>query len=101
MLRKLYYAMFLKGDKQATSQQTALLSSIAVLPTMAGKSVGKALLADFKQQIMQAGVNCLYLSTDNQDNDAVVVFYIKASYHIESEFTQPDGSQMLRLTKPF
>lgn len=101
VLRKLYYAMFYKGDKPATLQQTALLSSIAVLPTMAGKSVGKALLADFEQQIVLAGVNCLYLTTDKHGNDAVVGFYTKAGYQIESEFTQPDGRQMLRLTKSF
>lgn len=101
VLRKLYYAMFYKGDKPATLEQTALLSSIAVLPAMAGKSVGKALLADFEQQIMQAGVNCLYLTTDKHGNDAVVGFYTKAGYQIESEFTQPDGRQMLRLTKSF
>lgn len=101
VLKKLYYAMFYKGDKPATLQQTALLSSIAVLPAMTGKSVGKALLADFEQQIMCAGVNCLYLTTDKHGNDAVVGFYTKAGYQIESEFTQPDGRQMLRLTKSF
>lgn len=101
VLRKLYYAMFYKGDKPTTLQQTALLSSIAVLPAMAGKSVGKALLADFEKQIMLAGVNCLYLTTDKHGNDAVVGFYTKAGYQIESEFTQPDGRLMLRLTKSF
>ena len=99
VLRKLYYAMFYKGDSPAAIQKAALLSSIAVLPSMAGKSVGKALLADFEQQIMRAGVNCLYLTTDKHGNDAVVGFYTKAGYQIESEFTQPDGRQMLRLTK--
>lgn len=101
VLRKLYYAMFYKGDKPTNLQQTALLSSIAVLPTMAGKSVGKALLADFEEQIMLAGVNSLYLTTDKHGNEAVVAFYIKANYQIETEFTQPDGRQMLRLTKYF
>ncbi|TDR13084.1 GNAT family N-acetyltransferase [Marinomonas communis] len=101
VLRKLYYAMFYRGDKPETLQQTALLSSIAVLPAMAGKSVGKALLADFEQQVMQAGGNCLYLTTDKHGNAAVVAFYTKAGYQIESEFTQPDGRQMLRLTKSF
>lgn len=101
VLRKLYHAMFYKGDKPATLQQTALLSSIAVLPEMAGKSLGKALLTEFERQVELAGIKSLYLTTDKHGNDSVVGFYIKAGYQIESEFTQPDGRQMLRLTKSF
>ncbi|MDP5131709.1 MAG: GNAT family N-acetyltransferase [Paraglaciecola sp.] len=101
VLRKLYYAMFYKGDKPNELQQTALLSSIAVLPSMGGKSLGKTLLADFEQQVRAVNVNNLYLTTDKHGNDAVVNFYVKAGYQVESEFIQPDGRQMLRLIKSF
>ena len=99
VLKKLYYAFFYKGDKPAELTQIALLSSIAVLPEMAGRAVGKALLADFEQQVRAAGVHALYLTTDKFGNDGVVAFYLRAGYQVENEFTQPDGRHMLRLIK--
>ncbi len=99
VLRKLYYAMLYKGNKPDELQLAALLSSIAVLPEMSGKSVGKALLKDFEQQVKLANIENLYLTTDKHNNDLVVNFYTKAGYRIESKFTQPDGRQMFRLMK--
>lgn len=99
VLRKLYYAMFYGGDKPVQIGQVALLSSIAVLPEMSGKAIGKALLSDFEQQVTSQDVKGLYLTTDKHGNDAVVAFYTKAGYRVESEFTQPDGREMLRLIK--
>lgn len=99
VIKKLYHAAFYKGDRPASLSDVALLSSIAVLPEMAGKAVGKALLADYEQQVSAAGVSALFLTTDKFGNDNVVAFYQRAGYGIESEFTQPDGRQMLRLIK--
>ncbi|KRS21863.1 hypothetical protein AAY72_06340 [Alishewanella sp. WH16-1] len=99
VLRKLYYALFYKGDKPAELLSSALLSSIGVLPEMSGKSIGKVLLADFEQQVRLVNGSCLYLTTDKFGNESVVCFYTKAGYKVESEFTQPDGRQMLRLIK--
>lgn len=99
VLRKLYYAMLYKGNKPEELQLTALLSSIAVLPEVSGKSVGKALLEDFEQQVKLANIQSVYLTTDKHGNDSVVSFYTKAGYHVESKFTQPDGRQMFRLIK--
>ncbi|WP_233077976.1 GNAT family N-acetyltransferase [Rheinheimera soli] len=99
VVKKLYYALFYKGDKPKTLKKNALLSSIAVCPDMSGKSIGKALLRDFELQVRQAGLDGLYLTTDKFGNDNVVAFYQKAGYQIENEFTQPDRRQMLRLVK--
>jgi ribosomal protein S18 acetylase RimI-like enzyme len=97
--KKLYYALFYSGDKPIAMEKTALLSSIAVLPEMSGKKVGKALLADFEEKIRKSELNSLYLTTDKFGNDSVIAFYKKADYQIENEFTQPNGRQMLRLVK--
>lgn len=99
VVKKLYHAAFYKGDRPANLSDVALLSSIAVLPAMSGKAVGKALLADFEQQVKAAAVASLFLTTDKFGNDNVVAFYQRAGYQVESEFTQPDGRQMLRLIK--
>ena len=101
VVKKLYYAAFYKGDRPASLSDVALLSSIAVSPDMAGKAVGKALLADYEQQVKAAELPALFLTTDKFGNDNVVAFYQRAGYQIESEFTQPDGRQMLRLIKYF
>ena len=99
VIKKLYHAVFYKGDRPSTMSEVALLSSIAVLPEMAGKAVGKALLADFEQQVKLAELPAVFLTTDKFGNDNVVAFYQRDNYQIESEFTQPDGRQMLRLLK--
>ncbi|WP_445425010.1 GNAT family N-acetyltransferase [Alishewanella sp. HL-SH06] len=101
VLRKLYHAMFYKGDKPAELLSSALLSSIAVLPEMTGKSLGKELLLDFEKQVKSMNVASLYLTTDKFGNDSVVAFYTKTGYQIESDFTQPNGRKMLRLIKFF
>lgn len=101
VIRKLYHALFYKGDKPAELLSSALLSSIAVLPGMTGKSLGKELLLDFERQVISMNVSSLYLTTDKFGNDSVVAFYTKYGYQIESEFTQPNGRKMLRLIKFF
>lgn len=99
VLKKLYYAMFYKGDRPAKLSSVALLSSIAVSPEFSGQSVGKALLHAFEQRVGEEGISDLYLITDKFGNDAVVNFYFKAGYSVDNEFSQPDGRRMLRLIK--
>lgn len=99
VIKKLYFALFYKGDKPATLSDVSLLSSIAVLPDLAGKSVGKLLISDFEAQVKVAGSRALYLTTDKVGNDKVVFFYERVGYQIECEFKQPSGREMLRLIK--
>jgi len=101
VLKKLWYAVFYKGEVPSILSQAALLSSIGVEPEMVGKSLGKKLLADFEEVVHSRGARSLYLTTDKLGNDNVVAFYIKSGYKIESEFVQADGRNMLRLIKIF
>lgn len=98
---KLYHALFYKGDTPTDLENSALLSSIAVSPEHGGKSIGKLLLRDYEEQIRNSGVPSLYLTTDKLGNEAVVGFYKRCNYEIESEFTQASGRNMLRLIKTF
>lgn len=101
VLKKLWYAVFYKGEKPSTLSEAALLSSIGVVPEMAGQSLGKKLLADFEAVVGTKGVDSLFLTTDKCGNDNVVAFYLKSGYEVESEFVQADGRKMLRLIKTF
>jgi ribosomal protein S18 acetylase RimI-like enzyme len=101
VLKKLWYAVFYKGEEPSTLSKAALLSSIGVLPEMAGQSLGKKLLADFEEVVVAKGVDSLFLTTDKCGNENVVAFYLKSGYEVESEFVQADGRKMLRLTKIF
>lgn len=99
VIKKLYFALFYKGDKPTTLSNVSLLSSIAVSPNMAGQSIGKSLITDFEAQVKSAGSKALYLTTDKVGNDKVVFFYEKVGYQVECEFKQPSGREMLRLIK--
>lgn len=99
VIKKLYYAMFYKGDKPAQLNSAALLSSIAVEPCYAGKAYGRQLLSRFEEAMRQRSIEVIYLTTDKHGNDGVVKFYQSAGYKVGSEFTQPDGREMLRLVK--
>ena len=101
VVKKLFSAMFYKGDSPKELEYFALLSSIAVLPGLSGKSIGKRLLSDFEEQISLVNVSNIYLTTDKFDNENVIRFYIQSGYYIDSEFNQSDGRQMLRLIKSF
>jgi ribosomal protein S18 acetylase RimI-like enzyme len=100
VFKKLYYALFYKGDSTSELTCSALLSSIGVLPEVRGKAVGKQLLIDFENTVKSDGtVKSIYLTTDKFENDNVVSFYHAANFIVESEFTQPGNRVMLRFIK--
>ncbi len=99
VIKKLWYALFYKGEKPSSMSNAALLSSIAILPNSSGKSLGKKLLMDFEKSVKSLGCNSLYLTTDKFGNDRAIAFYERTGYEIESEFIQADGRKMLRLFK--
>ena len=101
VFKKLWYSLFFKGEVPKDILNAALLSSIAVYPSILGKSCGTKLLLDYEETIKAAGFDSLCLTTDKNGNDAVVRFYKRNDYKIESEFVQADGREMLRLLKVF
>ncbi|MFC0117889.1 GNAT family N-acetyltransferase [Pseudoalteromonas xiamenensis] len=99
-IKKLYGALFYKGDSVETLKHAALLSSIAVSPEYRGNSIGARLLEDFEECIVSMNLNdCLYLTTDKYSNDYVVMFYRNAGFSIDSEFFQSYKRPMYRFVK--
>ena len=101
VIKKLWYAFFYKGEKPLALSNSALLSSIAILPDLSGKSLGKKLLVDYEERVKCLGCVSLYLTTDMNENDGVVTFYERNGYGVESEFMQAGGRKMLTLFKKF
>lgn len=99
VIKKLWYALFYKGEKPFALSNSALLSSIAILPDLSGRSLGKKLLVDYEESVKSLGCVSLYLTTDMSGNDGVVTFYERNGYGVESEFLQADGRKMLTLFK--
>ncbi len=86
VLRKLYSALFYRGDKPTQLEGGALLSSIGVKPSDVGKFSGSVLLQTFEDAVWSQGALFVYLTTDQQDNERANRFYIRNGYRIESQF---------------
>lgn len=99
VVAKLYSAVFYRGDKPASLDGGALLSSIGVSPIVVGKSVGKELLSRFEQAAFARGARFVYLTTDELGNDRVNHFYARNGYGVEARFMQGGNRPMLRYLK--
>ncbi len=100
VIKKLFNAVFYKGDTVDSLRGAALLSSIAVDPSCSGKSLGTSLLNDFEAQVKAISeLEQVYLITDKTGNDRVVSFYLKSNYNQDSEFCQSGNRIMLRFVK--
>jgi ribosomal protein S18 acetylase RimI-like enzyme len=97
--RKLYSAVFYRGDKPAKLENCALLSSIGVMPMALGKNIGLELLGKFESEAFSRDARFVYLTTDQICNDRVNAFYRKCGYHEESRFLQQAHRPMLRYLK--
>lgn len=98
--KKLYSALFYKGDTVDALKNAALLSSIAISPNYSGNSIGAKLLSDFEEYINSLNSNeLLYLTTDKYNNERVVRFYKRAGFTIDSELSQSGKRVMYRFVK--
>nr|WP_290442357.1 GNAT family N-acetyltransferase [Pseudoalteromonas sp. OANN1] len=98
--KKLYSALFYKGDTIPSLENAALLSSIAVLPSYIGNSIGAKLLKDYENYIISLNKNNkLYLTTDKNNNERVLRFYQNAGFKADSEFSQSGNRVMYRFVK--
>lgn len=99
VFKKLFSAIFYRGDKPEELIESALLSSIGVKPDYFRKSVGRSLLEGFEGEAFSKGSASVFLTTDKLNNDRVNLFYRNNGYAVESFFTQVGGRQMLRYIK--
>jgi ribosomal protein S18 acetylase RimI-like enzyme len=77
----------------------AELLSIAVLPESKGTGIGKMLLESFEAEVKRRGGKKLALTTDFENNDAVVNFYQKCGYAIFYDFVTYPKRRMFKMIK--
>ena len=99
VLRKVYSAIFYRGDSPTELNGGALLSSIGVLPEVLGSSLGRQLLTGFELEAASRDSKFVYLTTDAVGNERVNNFYRKCGYREESRFNQQAIRPMLRYIK--
>lgn len=92
---RLARALWYRGDVPATGGG-ALLSSICMDPELQGYGLGQRLIEAWKGQVTRAGVGSAFLTTDTADNDDTHRFYQRNGWHVDGEFTTPEGRRMTR-----
>lgn len=99
VLRKLYSAVFYRGDAPHDAAAGALLSSIGVAAALQGSGLAEKLLMAFESNAASKGAVGIYLTTDATNNDRVNAFYRKKGYEVESRFMQHGRRPMFRYIK--
>ncbi|WP_169817596.1 GNAT family N-acetyltransferase [Chlorobaculum limnaeum] len=75
-------------------KNVAGIYSIGVLPEYQGIGAGKKLVKVFFENAKQRGCNRVFLTTDQDNNDAVNAFYLKSGFNIERQYITPEGRRM-------
>jgi len=94
--RKCLGALFYRGEQPAGLANAALLSSLAVDPACSGKGAGQALVKAFADEAATRGCACVYLTTDQAENDRVNRFYEKCGFRLRDSFPRPGQRMMNR-----
>ena len=96
---RLVKALLYRGDSPCTEGNGALLASVCVDPSVAGKGIGRELVMAFESGMWARGASFIYLTTDRDDNVPTQRFYEKMGWAVESEFFTAQGRAMRRYWK--
>jgi GNAT superfamily N-acetyltransferase len=97
---RLMRALFYRGEPPV-GKTRALLSSIAVDPSVQGQGVGSGLLQSWVAEVRARGGRGCFLTTDALGNDAVNHFYQRLGWSLESAYSTPQGRKMNRYVYDF
>ncbi|MDC0304887.1 GNAT family N-acetyltransferase [bacterium] len=99
VIKKCFAALFHKGEPIAGLPKAALLSSLAVNPTVSGRGIGGKLVKAFCLEMANGGFFSVYLVTDAAENDSVNRFYEKCGFSLEASFCRSGNRLMNRWVK--
>lgn len=88
-----------KNANHKDDNDYAELLSIAVLPEAKGSGIGKKLLEGFEAEVKLRGGKKLALTTDCENNEAVVNFYQRCGYVIYYDFVTYPKRRMFKMIK--
>jgi colanic acid biosynthesis glycosyl transferase WcaI len=100
-IKRLYRAIYYRGDTLPHSQGLSLLSSIAVSPDLQSTGLGRVLVNVFIKEVQHRGGKGVFLTTDAENNDHVNRFYAQLGFTLESSFNTPEGRKMNRYVFTF
>ena len=90
-------------EQSATTEENqdhlAELSSLAVDPQCQGRGLGKSLVLQFEHHAAANNATEVYLTTDANDNDAVIQFYERLEYARQPCPEAPEDRPMFKYTK--
>jgi ribosomal protein S18 acetylase RimI-like enzyme len=92
--KRLIAAIWYRGDSPPHQPSAALLSSLAVVPSVRQLGIGRTLVAAFCAATRQAKLRYVYLTTDQEDNEAVNRFYHSLGFEVSATTTRGDGRTM-------
>ena len=101
VVKKLFRAVFYRGEAPDQGPKRSLLSSIAVAPVAQGRGVGQKLVQAWLNEARSRGSLGCFLTTDVAENDAVNNFYRKLGWKVESTYNTPEGREMNRYVYDF
>lgn len=98
---RLVRAIGYRGETPLRYPDSALVSSIAVRPELAGTGLAGTLLEAFCIEAAARGARYVYLTTDRDANLAANRFYAKHHFVFESQINRSDGRVMNRYLRSF
>jgi len=96
VIPRLLSGLYYRGERPSRLPEAALLSSIAVEPNSSRSGIGATLLTAYCEQARMHGVRHVYLTTDQNSNDAAIRFYSRHGFNQESEIRRSNGRKMIR-----
>lgn len=98
ILPRLIRALY--APPRSSSQDAALLMSLAVDPKVQRSGAGRLLTNAFIDEAARRGRGAVVLTTDRLDNDGVNAFYITNGFRLLREFVTPEGRAMNGKSSP-
>jgi ribosomal protein S18 acetylase RimI-like enzyme len=92
--RRLFSALWYRGEKPPSIPSATLLSSVAVVPDAQHGGIGRALMSEFCDAARARGSRWVYLTTDHHGNEAVNSFYGSLGFTVFATTTRQDGRTM-------
>ena len=92
--RRLFAAVFYRGESPPELPNAVLLSSLAVSPHVEGRGLGLRLVELFCASSKDRGAANVYLTTDQTDNNRVNAFYVKCGFQLLARVKRGDGRRM-------
>lgn len=93
ILPRLLRALTLPSQK-TTVPNCGTLMSIAVLPELQRRGIGRLLVRSFLDGARQRRLEYINLTTDSLDNDGVNRFYERLGFRLARNYTTPEGREM-------